>query len=416
MATDTHEPQAVPADLMAHFRRCAIAFMVVLFVGFAWYRVAEIRFKDDLGIPAWRVKGLDFRAYYVFATDLVNGRSPYTHDTAAGPNPYPPFYSLFVAPFVFLKVENAYTVWVVLSVVAFVAVIRCALAFGHSPPGKWLLVVAAALVLSQTYPVPFVWERGTPEFFILLFMAVGLLLLTRRWYLTAIGALTIATHFKLYPLILGAFVLLRGGWKWATAFTGLVLAAFFILGWDNFTLFRKVLAWTMRDPTRWIWPGNHSVKSFELWCEKQKWMTPDTGWWFVVGTGATLVIVFCWMLWGVYRRRSAGARFSAAETSLLGMAFCLMCLLPTFSHDYKLAQQFFPLLLLMLNPQAAAMASRSRTLQVLSILLAGVVASLFLPLIGEFPKTLQLLVAFGLYTAVTELHLRPQAALSAGGS
>jgi hypothetical protein len=44
------------------------------------------------------------------------------------------------------------------------------------------------------------------------------------------------------------------------------------------------------------------------------------------------------------------------------------------------------------------------------------VASLFLPLIGEFPKTLQLLVAFGLYTAVTELHLRPQAALSAGGS
>jgi hypothetical protein len=415
MATPTTQQQPESADVMAHFKRCAIAFLAVLFVGFLWYRLQEPRFRDDLGIPAWRVKGLDFRAYYVFATDLVNGRSPYSHDTSAGPNPYPPLYTIFVAPFVFLKVEHAYTVWVVLSVVAFIAILRLTLVLGHGPPHKWLLIAVAAFVLSQTYPVPFVWERGTPELFILLFMAIGLLLLTRQQYIVAICALTVATHFKLYPLILGAFVLLRGGWKWAAAFTGLFAAAFFVLGWNAFKEFRFVLGWTMEQPGRWIWPGNHSIKSFELWCEEQQWLTPENGSLLVMAAGGVLVIVFCWMLWGVFRHRRATGQFSAAETSLLGMAFCLMCLLPTFSHDYKLAQQFFPLLLMMLNPEAAARARQSRALQVISIILAAVVASLFLPLYGEFPKTLQLLVAFGLYTAVTELHLRPQAIQPVGG-
>jgi hypothetical protein len=389
----------------SHFRDCAVAFLAVLFVGFVFYRTSSNPFRDDLNIPKWKLRGLDFRAYHVFATDLLEGESPYRHDTEAGPNPYPPLYTIFVAPFAMFGEDTAYDVWVTLSIVAYLAAIWLATRFGDVPV-SWMVLAGAAYVLSQTYPVPFVWERGTPEFFILLSMAGGLLLLTRGQYIAAIVLLTIATHFKLYPLVLGSFVLLRGGWKWAAIFTGVVIAAFFILGVGVFREFLNVILYTVREPERWVWPGNHTLKAFSMWCELKGFISHETAGLLVMAVGGALILIFCWMLWSVYRRGRGQGKFSAAEASLLGMAFCLMTLLPTFSHDYKLAQQFFPLLILMVNADAAALAARSRAVRILMIVTAGMAGSLFLPRFGEVPRTPQLLLTFALYTALTELFLR----------
>ena len=391
-----------------HFRTCATAFLAVVFFGFLVYRVAQDPFRDNLNVPVWKLRGLDFRAYHVFASDLLEGKSPYIHDTLAGPNPYPPLYSAFVACFAWMDVDSGYIVWTVLSVAAFLAAIVVTTRLGDSPVSLMALA-GIAYVLSQTYPVPFVWERGTPEFFILLAMVGGLVMLARRKYIAAVVLLTIATHFKLYPLILGAFVLLRGGWRWAMVFAGTVLLAFFVLGMEALRGFLSIIGSTMEDPERWIWPGNHSIKSFELWCVFYKYITPETGNMAVLVIGGGVVLLFCYMLWGVYRQRAlAEGPFSAAEASMLGMAFSLMTLLPTFSHDYKLAQQFVPLLALMVNAEAARLAER-RTFRILYIALAMIVASLYLPRFGEVPRTPQLLVAFGLYTALAELSLRSRA-------
>jgi len=403
-STDPPLLTAPPKSALAF--QCATAFLCVLFIGFLYYRLTDIGFRQDLNIPAYRFRGFDFRAYYTFATDLLNGRSPYMHDTAAGPNPYPPLYSVLLLPFAMMDVELSYIVWTILSVAAFVSVLILGLKFGRTPAAPWLTLAVAATVLSQTYPVAFVWERGTPEFFILLFMVAGLYLLLRRRHSLAIVLLTVAVHIKLYPLILGAFVLLRAGWRWAMGFGVLVGTLFFVLGVKELKNFWTVIQYTVRVPERWIWEGNHSLRSFSSWAVSNELMDENAAGTFTLVAQIALVIVFCYLFYEAYKRRLAGAAFSVLEVGLLGMSFTLMDLLPTFSHDYKLSQQFFPLLVLMVTPGAAALAERSRPARNLFIILSGMVGAVYFPRILGIPKTPLLVAIFGLYTAVAEIALK----------
>ncbi|MDQ3441002.1 MAG: DUF2029 domain-containing protein, partial [Planctomycetota bacterium] len=269
----------------------------------------------------------------------------------------------------------------------------------------------------QTYPILFVLERGTPELIILALMSGGLYLLRAgRWGWAAV-LFALATHLKLYPLILGSFVLLRGGPRATLWFIAMVLALFPVLGVEALRDFADTLTGTIVDPTRWIWPGNHSIRSFAQWAAQEDWFPRKYINLISLAVNLALLAVFVAFLLATYAARGErpGGRFGVRELALIGMAFALMSLVPTFSHDYKLTIQFVPFLLLITSTEADDAARRSNTVRNVCIALAVLVAFLFAPLV-RVPKTSFLLPVFAAYAALWVVVKRHPADLAAGRS
>jgi hypothetical protein len=258
-----------------------------------------------------------------------------------------------------------------------------------------------AAVLTHTYPVLFVLERGTPELIILSLMSGGLYLLVRgRWGWAAL-LFAFATHLKLYPLILGSFVLLRGGPRATLWFIAWVLGLFLILGVEALRDFADTLTDTIIRPAQWIWPGNHSIRSFAQWAAQEDWFPMKYINMVSLGASLTLLAIFAGMLFTTYAARGERppGRFSVRELALIGMAFALMSLVPTFSHDYKLSIQAIPFLLLITSSEADDAARRSAAVRNVCVALAVLLAFLLAPLM-RVPKTSFLIPLFFTYGAL----------------
>ena len=206
------------------YRLCTAVMLLALVGVYLQFRVRNNRFNQGHNVDAMRDRGYDLEAYHLFASQWWAGESPYSKVARSGPNPYPPFFTLFFSPFALLPFQTAFLAVSLVSTAALVLSVYASTHASGAGPPDWLKVATWTAVLAQTYPILFVLERGTPELIILALMSSGLYLLIRgRWGWAAL-LFACATHLKLYPLILGSFVLIRGGPRATLWFTAWVLA------------------------------------------------------------------------------------------------------------------------------------------------------------------------------------------------
>ena len=373
-------------------------FVLTLGVGYFSYRFTTRQFRQDQHIPVDSVpRGLDYSAYQLFAHELVEGRSAYGKIAEAGPNPYPPFFSVFFAPLSVLPFQVSYIIWFWISVASLWATLLLSLKVAqtqHAVLKSFLWFWA----LSFTYPVNFVLERGTPELFILFLMVAGFFLLNSRRRKSGSLLFIFATHFKIYPLILGSLVWLKRGFRWALVFGCANIALLFVLGFTELRNFLSVLRGAVLAPERWLWSGNHSIKSFAYVLFK----TSHPTWVKIIPTlvGVPLILVYLLSLARLIllerSSESPSPNQKLGAICLFGMACELMGLLPTFSHDYKLVIQCAPFLMFLhsfeITPSQTKVAHRW-----VMALLATSTGLIFTPA-GQ--KTPYLLISFFCYAFV----------------
>jgi hypothetical protein len=383
------------------YRLCTAVMLLALVGVYLQFRVRNNRFNQGHNIDTMPDRGFDLEAYHLFASQWWKGESPYSERAPSGPNPYPPFFTLFFSPFALLPFQTAYLAVVLVSTGALLLSIYVATHASGAGPPDWLKLATWAAVLTHTYPVLFVLERGTPELVILALMSGGLYMLVRGRWGWAVVLFALATHLKLYPLILVSFVFLRGGIRATLWFSAIVLALFLVLGVDALRDFVETLGGTIVNPAQWIWPGNHSTRSFAQWAAYEGWFPVEYMTTIAFAINVTLLTAFGAMLlatWLTRGQRPIGP-FTVRELALIGMAFVLMSLVPPFSHDYKLSIQAIPFLLLITSTEADDAAARSQAVRNRCVVIAVLLAFIVAPLV-RVPKTSFLIPLFFAYGAL----------------
>lgn len=278
-------------------------------------------------VPRIEPIGADLIQYRSYVERYVNdGESPYV-----GRNLYPPLTTLAFAPFVYISGESGYLILSALTLVCWMSMVLLgplALARDQRPAGLFALAAIILALRLYSYPLHFELERGQFNVIAVAFAVYAVLLFRRgpaRWWarIPAYVLLTIAIQFKVYPAI---FVLamierdrpLRSAVRLA-GITALNVILLFSLGTDIFNDFIEFITVQMRDP--YIWVGNHSLKSFATQAGVAEWML-----WCLAAVVVLAAGIAAW------RRRAD----SADGSLLLGLAV-LSCIIPSVSHDYKLA-------------------------------------------------------------------------------
>src|SRR5688572_9337490 len=90
------------------YRLCTAVMLLALVGVYLQFRVRNNRFNQGHNVDAMRDRGYDLEAYHLFASQWWAGESPYSKVARSGPNPYPPFFTLFFSPFALLPFQTAF--------------------------------------------------------------------------------------------------------------------------------------------------------------------------------------------------------------------------------------------------------------------------------------------------------------------
>ncbi len=370
------------------------------------WRIAHRSFRQDFGIPSLEPSGIDFRAVYHWASALRRGGGEYFSPEYWN-NVYPPLTTAMFVPFTLLSESAAYRLYAVALWVFLFALIARAVALparfrwtDHGWPTLTCFVLLAA-----SYPVLFAIERGNSDI-----TAAFLIVLFLGWMLEdrpalAITALTLATQMKVYPAILAALIGVRRGLRVAALFVGINVALLLALGWRAFDFFRGNL--TRFTQTRSCWEGNHSLA-----CYLREYGVESVQPYSAVLLAAFGAAALALYLGAVRHKWLPRDSFTLAEVSLTGMAFSLMSLVPSVSHDYKLPIHAVPFLLL-LNVSLPE-GDRSRLALRIGIPLISVLVSFLFPP-REWYKAPVLLCLFAAYGLLLLSGIRSHGATRSNG-
>ena len=110
----------------------------------------------------------------------------------------------------------------------------------------------------------------------------------------------------------------------------------------------------MMEDSSYLWPGNHALASFAHEMVRLGHLSPDRE---VIAAkilyAAVIPVFMAAFFWVAFKRKpQVPSTFSVAEAGLIGMAFALMSLLPSTSHDYKLPIHIIPFLLMITRNRA----------------------------------------------------------------
>jgi Glycosyltransferase family 87 len=170
------------------------------------------------GLPA-RANQTDFSVYYTSALIMREGGNPYTADIApaarrlgldVGPlvrDDSVPFFLLCFEPLTKLSPGRAYSVWIGISGAALVAAMILLL---HGLGGRALLL-APLMLLYQPVADHFAYART--EILILLMFVLMMRWLERGHDAAAGLILAFAGALRLFPLLMGGYLLLMGRWR-----------------------------------------------------------------------------------------------------------------------------------------------------------------------------------------------------------
>lgn len=366
-----------------------IVFLLVLIFGYLDFRIQGDGIYND-GQSEFKAlpKGMDFKAVHVYAVALRSGIDKYL---AVGCNNYPPFVTIAYLPLSFFPADIAYQFYCIILLLFLFALVYTLLSekvnaiiqYKYKRTCKAILSLLIVYILFQTYPVNFAFERGNYDIIAVAFAAFALLAMSKRYMIASAGLLAISTQLKIYPAILLVLLFARFGWKgilYFVVFNGLMLSLLGIPGFENFVF--TVLKFSANP---FLWAGNHSLVSF---------LSPFNGMVYLKSyislnifllpfLGFFAVAVFRYFqLTKHYRKKNTKvlvkAHFNGMEIGIIGISFCLMALVPSVSHDYKLVIQILPLILLFTRSRLDLISSKNVAL-ILTIVISASIAYLFIP-------------------------------------
>lgn len=389
---------------------------MVIVIGFLDFRViGEGNYNEGTTVPLMTPHGVDYNAVYEYGVALRKGLQNYLDI----PNIYTPFVTVALLPLTLLTAVSAYRLFTIIILTSLFASLFFSLREKWSASARLqvaLLAFTGVCILFQTYPINFSLERGNSDIIAAAFMAGSLFYVTRNRLLLSVVFLTVATQFKVYPVILFLFLFTRFGWKSVLHFTIANLLCLLIIGPSGAGKFIASLYQFASAP--YLWVGNHSWHSFlhflrldgliELETEE---IARSVGYSLFLLSFGFLALRYFIQNYRCSKFLTSGVQcFSGSEVGLIGICFCLMSLLPSVGHDYKLAIHVVPLALLMTRNWEELLNSQNQT-KILVTLLSGTIAFLMLPRIASFPfrfiglvgnsaqmKTPWLLLAFVAYS------------------
>lgn len=389
-------------------------FLLVIIFGYLDFRIQgdDIYNEGQSGFSALP-KGMDFKAVYSFGTGL---RSSFVDYLSKESNVYPPFVTIAYLPLTFLPVNIAYQVFSIFLLCFLFLLIYTLLnekcyensQYDITPSTKILLSLVATSLLLQTYPINFAIERGNYDIIAAAFAAFSLLAMTRGSLTSSVIFLTISTQLKVYPAILLILLFARFRWKAIIYFGILNFSLLFILGISGIIHFVSMFYKFSQGP--FIWSGNHSLLSFL----KTIYKTGIIGQLSDIKLLKTLYVIFIILPFaGIFsvllfryfdltkRKVSTGWRpFNGIEIGIIGICFCLMSLIPSTGHDYKLGIHIIPLILLLSRSWDELFYSKKNAF-IITAIISIATAYLFIPRFTPLPWRLLSLPSYML--SVTEM-------------
>lgn len=247
----------------------------------------------------------DFQSYYDAATAVRRGVNPFgpaaafihSYSSANANNilqgvkfyVYPPAFALLLIPFTFLGIQQAFLVWVILSVILLAAAAYFTLGLAMKNPSVMsvLLLTAAA---SLTRVVRIEYFLGQADIFSLALIVAAFWTRLRGWQLPAGILLGLACLMKPVLLPLVAYLL----WKReigvavaaAVSFLVLLLSPFLWLGSQTFQ--DQVLIWRFWSSEYLAFPGNYAPRGVLI-----RFMTPNAV--MAPAVDAPLVAMAIWL-------------------------------------------------------------------------------------------------------------------------
>lgn len=286
-------------------------------------------------------------------------------------NNFTPLAALFYVPLTFVSLSNAYIVASLLTLASYtwIAFFFPFLQFTFRKVQPVLLLLFLTGLTS--YGLQFELERGQFYSLAIALAFAGVYLFHNHPRLTWLGygLFSLSIQLKIFPFIF-IFLFIRDWRAWKTnlarfALLGMInIALLFILGWQKFLDFTRILIGSANDA--FVWVGNMSVRSFtQSGLDRilarlnlpAEWLS--SGGSQVVEVAITILILglIGLTLLKAYRRNRPGI-----DPYLLFVLTAANLLLPSISHDYKLAMLAGPAAVLLMAVQAQHHGSPKRAI------------------------------------------------------
>lgn len=309
-------------------------------------------YRDAKIFPTYPPAGNDFRVgYYNPAHYLIESQFVAIGPNGTYPSNYPPLVALSGIPYALFNMTTAYALHVIIliltnlaNLVMIVLMVKRILLenltlsnFAINIISVILFFLAAYFVFSS-YFFLFSVERGNTDSILMFYCMLAMWVLIKRpnniWLQVIL--LSVAVHFKIYPIVLFPILLFKHGKKLILPALLVNLAFLFCLG--------PKMAWEfIRGVTSggqgagignvWAGVGNHASYSFSIGIDKTSGQFLSET--FFVIWGITFFIPL--LIWAITAISIVLKKYSTINALLFFMvSFPIMCLLPTYSIDYRL--------------------------------------------------------------------------------
>ncbi|MBV9081016.1 MAG: DUF2029 domain-containing protein, partial [Elusimicrobia bacterium] len=318
---------------------------VISFLAFThFYRVGSPWFHEDFSLDRFHgAYGWDFALVFNAAKVMRSGQLSFVE--------YPPLTMLSYMPLTFLDQMLAYRLFTAAIVAALFLMLFFSLAESRVVSDGNAAVLAAILTaaLYHSYWFQFELHQGNSNTVAVGLSAAGLYFLGREKTWLAVVFLALAAQWRVYPALLGVFLLSRVGLKTFLGWISLNVGLLLVLGPRHLMNFLRLLIyWQNQEINQ---PVSHSLLS----------TAARDGFSHMAATaaGAACLLVFAALFcayWLVSRRASVPGRpahrgrLTLAEVALVGVACQVMDLIPSYSLDYKLSLHALSLILLLTRP------------------------------------------------------------------
>ncbi len=309
-------------------------------------------YRDAETIPTFPPAGNDFRVgYYNPAYYLIESQFKAIGPNGTYPSNYPPLVALSGLPYVLFNSTTAYAIHLVILILANLAnLLMAVLMVKHILFEKLglddfainvitvVLFFLAAFYVFSSYFFLYSLERGNTDSLVMFYCLLAMWVLIKRpdniWLQVIL--LSVAVHFKIYPIVLFPILLYKHGKKIILPALAVNVVFLFCLGprmaWE---FFKGVTAGGQGAGIGNVWASasNHAAYSFSIGIDK---VSGDTlsGTFFVIW-GITFLIPL--LIWAITALAVVLKKYSNFNAVILFMVSVpLMNLLPTYSIDYRL--------------------------------------------------------------------------------
>jgi len=340
----------------------ALVLIMLLMIGFltifllnnitSHYEPGTWLYRDVEVFPNYPPAGNDFRVgYYWPAHYLIQ-----SHFTSIGPNGtypsnYPPLVALSALPYALFDSTTAYAIHVVILILLnLTCLLMAVLMVKHFLLDKIglneftinvisvVLFFVTAIYIFSSYFFLFSMERGNTDIIVMFYMLLAMWVLIKRpnniWLQVIL--LSVAVHFKIYPIVLFPILLFKHGKKLILPALIVNVAFLFCLG-PNMALhfIQSVLSGGEGAGigNGWASVANHAAYSFTMGIDNSEGEYL-TGKFFNIWAITFLIPL---LIWAITVIAIVIKKYSTNNAILFFMiSIPIMALLPTYSIDYRL--------------------------------------------------------------------------------